>query len=95
MSYENDNQYRIYDSRTEKIYIVRDVEIDKKFDNNNDDSDDDFWTYEDDKLLNPNFEVQDSGTVTSSKRFSLIKSINEAGTESPDLRIENLIQWEL
>ncbi len=42
MGYENDNQYRIYDSRTGKIYIVRDIKIDEKIDNNNDDSEDDF-----------------------------------------------------
>ncbi len=43
MSYENDNQYRIYDSRTDKVYIIRDVKIDEKILNqSNDDSDDDF-----------------------------------------------------
>ena len=46
MSYENDIQYRIYDSRTDKIHIVRDVKFDEltylrdQFDS--DDSDDDF-----------------------------------------------------
>jgi hypothetical protein len=29
VSYENDNQYRIYDPRTDKIHIVRDVKIDE------------------------------------------------------------------
>jgi hypothetical protein len=29
VSYKIDNQYRIYDSRSDKIYIVRDVKIDE------------------------------------------------------------------
>ncbi len=41
ISYENDNQYRIYNFRIEKVYIVKNVKIDKNVDNNND-SDDDF-----------------------------------------------------
>ncbi len=93
MSYENDNQYRIYDSRTGKVYIVRDVKIDKKTTNQVDSdsgSDDDFWTHEDDKLLNSNFkdlEIQNSGMITSSKRLALKSILNRA--ESSDLRIEN------
>ncbi len=43
MSYENDDQYRIYDSRIDKVHIIRNVKIDEKTSNqNNDDSDDDF-----------------------------------------------------
>jgi hypothetical protein len=44
VSYENDNQYCIYDSRTEKVHIVRDVKIDEKTSNQDidNDSDDDF-----------------------------------------------------
>jgi hypothetical protein len=89
VSYENDNQYRIYDSRTDKVHIVRDVKIDENVDNNNDDSDDDFWTHEDDKLLNSNFEVQDSGTATSSKRPALKPKTVDNRVVSPDLRIGN------
>jgi hypothetical protein len=39
-------------------------------------------------LLNPNFEVQDSRTTTSSKRPALIKKADNRAV-SPDLRIEN------
>ncbi len=89
VGYENDNQYRIYDSRTGKVHIVRDVKIDEsnKVDSDSD-SDDDFWTREDDKLLNSNFEVQDSGTITSSKRSALIKKADNRAVSS-DLRIGN------
>jgi hypothetical protein len=84
VGYENDNQYRIYDPSTGKIHIARDVKIDEKTSNqDSDDSDDDFWTHEDDKFLDPNFEVQDSGTGTSSKRPALTKPINRAGSPDP------------
>ncbi len=72
VNYESENQYRICDSRTGKIHIARDVKIDEmshirdQFDSDNDD---DFWTHEDDKLLNPNFEVEDSSTGISSSRW--------------------------
>jgi hypothetical protein len=75
VSYESENQYRICDLRTNKIHIVRDVKIDEishlraKFDDN-DSSDDDFWTHEDDKLLNPNFEIDNSSTSISSRSRS-------------------------
>ncbi len=45
------------------------------------DSDDDFWTHEDDKLLNPNFEIDDSGTSTSSRSRPKLKiADNKAGS---------------
>jgi hypothetical protein len=46
VNYEDENQYRIYDSRTDKIHIVRDVKFDEltsrryQFDENNDSDDD-------------------------------------------------------
>ncbi len=87
VSYEDENQYRIYDSRTSKIHIVRDVKFDEltsrryQFDENSD-SDDDFWTHEDDKLLNSNFEVENSGI--SSKWRPKFKTIDNRA-ESSDL----------
>ncbi len=45
MSYKNDNQYRIYDSQTEIVHIVRNVKINEKTTNqvdNDNDSNDDF-----------------------------------------------------
>jgi flagellar basal body P-ring protein FlgI len=74
VSYESENQYRIYDSRTDKVHIVRDVEIDKmthlraQFDESSDSNDDDFWTHEDDKLLNSNFEIENSSSISSRSR---------------------------
>jgi hypothetical protein len=59
-------------TRTEDggVTIIKNVKIDEmshirdQFDNDN--SDDDFWTHEDDKLLNSNFEIDDSSTNISS-----------------------------
>jgi hypothetical protein len=48
-----------------------------------DDSDDDFWTHEDDKLLNPNFEIEESDT-SSRSRPKPKTADNRAG--SPDRR---------
>jgi hypothetical protein len=51
VSYESENQYRIYDFRTDKVHIVRDVKIDEmthlraQLDESSDSSDDDFWTH--------------------------------------------------
>ncbi len=43
VSYENDNQYRIYNSRIDKVHIVRDNKIDESNQVDSDsDSDDDF-----------------------------------------------------
>ncbi len=87
VSYEDENQYRIYDSRIDKIHIVRNVKFDEmtsrlyQFDENND-SDDDFWTHEDDKLLNSNFEIENSGI--SSKWRPKLKT-TENRVESTDL----------
>ncbi len=41
VGYENDNQYRIYEPRTRKVHIAKDVKIDENVDSNSD-SDDDF-----------------------------------------------------
>ncbi len=92
VSYESENQYRIYDSRTDKINVVKDVKIDEmshirdQFDS--DSSDDDFWTHEDDKLLDSNFEIENSSTSISSRTRSKSKTINNK-VESSDLS-ENL-----
>jgi hypothetical protein len=56
VSYESENQYRIYNFCTDKVYIVEDVKIDEMMHlraqiDENSDSDDDFWTHEDVKLL--------------------------------------------
>jgi hypothetical protein len=73
VSYESENQYRIYDFRTDKFHIVRDVKFDElihlrhQFDC--DSSDDDFWTHEDDKLLNPNFEIENEVASTSNSKW--------------------------
>jgi hypothetical protein len=95
VSYESENQYRICDFRTDKIHIVRDVKIDEmshirdQFDS--DSSDDDFWTHENDKLLNSNFEIENSST-SSSKRRPKSKRLT---IESNHLIWEKtLIQWE-
>jgi hypothetical protein len=88
VGYEGENQYRIYNPRTGKIHIARDVKFDEitsrhyQPDENSDSSDDDFWTHEDDKLLDPNFEVEDSGT-NSRSRPKPKTADNRAG--SPDL----------
>jgi hypothetical protein len=93
VSYESENQYRICDPRIDKIHIVRDVKINEishlraKFDDS-DNSDDDFWTHEDDKLLNSNFEIDDSSTSISSRSRSKSKTIDNR-VESSDLS-ENL-----
>ncbi len=90
VSYESENQYRICDLRTSKIHIVRDVKIDEmshirdQFDS--DSSDDDFWTHEDDKLLNSNFEIENSSI--SSRSRSKSKTVDNK-VESSDLS-ENL-----
>ncbi len=92
VSYEDENQYRIYDSRTNKIHIIRDVKFDEimylrdQFDS--DDNADDFWTHENDKLLNSNFEIDDSNTSISSKWRSKLKTIDNK-IESSDLN-ENI-----
>ncbi len=86
VNYESENQYRICDSRIDKIHVVRDVKIDEmshirdQFDS---DSDDDFWTHEDDKLLNSNFEIENSN-INSSKRRSKSKTTDNKA-ESFDL----------
>ncbi len=95
MSYKNDNQYRVYDSRIGKIHIVRDFKIDESNQVDSDSDSDDFWTHEDDKLLNSNFEIQDSKTIISSKRLALKLKPTLNRVESFDLRIENFDQWEL
>ncbi len=87
VNYKSENQYRICDFRTDKIHIVRDVKIDEmshirdQFDS---DSDDDFWTHEDDKLLNPNFEIDDSSTSINSRSRSKLKTTDNKA-ESSDL----------
>jgi hypothetical protein len=93
VSYENENQYRIYDFRIDKIHVVRDVKIHEisyirdQFDS--DSSDDDFWTHEDDKLLNSNFEIENSNTsINNSKLRSKLKTIDNK-VELSDLN-ENL-----
>jgi hypothetical protein len=91
VDHENDNQYRILDSRTNKIHIVRDVKFDEitfrryQFDES-DSSDDEFWTHENDKLLNSNFEIENSSI--SSKWRAKLKTIDNR-VESSDLS-ENL-----
>jgi hypothetical protein len=87
VSYENDNQYRIYDSRTEKAHIVKDVKINEKTLNQDNDLDNDFWTHKNDKLLNSNFEIQNSKTSTNNKRFASKSIVNKV--ISSDLRIKN------
>ncbi len=90
VDYESENQYRIYDFRTDKIHVVRDVKIDEMFhirDQFNSDNDDDFWTHEDDKLLNSNFEIENSN-INNSKWRSKSKTIDNK-VESSDLN-ENL-----
>ncbi len=73
VDYESENQYRIYDSRTDKVHIIRDVKINEmthlraQLDESSDSSDDDFWTHEDDKLLNSNFEIENSGISSRSR----------------------------
>jgi hypothetical protein len=90
VSYESENQYRICDLRIDKIHVVRNVKIDEmshirdQFDS---DSDDDFWTHEDDKLLNSNFEIENSSTSSSKRRSKSKTADNRAG--SSDLS-ENL-----
>ncbi len=89
VSYESENQYRIYDSRIDKIHVVKDVKIDEMFHLRNqfdNDSDDDFWTHENDKLLNSNFEIENSNI--SSKSRSKSKTIDNR-VEISDLS-ENL-----
>ncbi len=89
VNYEDENQYRICDSRTNKIHIVRDVKFDEMIhlrDLIDSDSDDDFWTHEDDKLLNSNFEIENS-SISSKWRTKLKTTDNKV--ESSDLS-ENL-----
>ncbi len=78
VNYESENQYRIYDSRTDKVHIVRSVKIDVmshlRDQSDSDNNDDDFWTHEDDKLLNSNFEIENSNI--SSKSRSKSKTID-------------------
>ncbi len=88
VDYEEENQYRIYDFRTEKIHIVRNVKFDEITSrhyqsNENNDSDDDFWTHEDDKLLNSNFEIEDSNI--SSSRWRSKSKTTDSKVESSDL----------
>ncbi len=89
VSYESENQYRICDSRTDKIHIIRDVKIDEmsylraKFDESSD-SDVDFWTHEENKLLNSNFEIDDSSTSIRSRSRSKSKTTDNK-VESSDL----------
>ncbi len=92
VNYEDENQYRICDSRTDKIHIVRDVKFDEitsrryQFDEN-DSSDDEFWTHEDDKLLDSNFEIENS-SISSKWRTKLKTVDNRVG--SSDLNERNL-----
>ncbi len=87
MSYENENECRICDFRIDKIHIIRNVKIDEisyiRDQLNNDSSDDDFWTHEDDKLLNSNFEIEHSD-INSNKRRSKSKTTDNK-VESSDL----------
>ncbi len=90
VDYEEENQYRIYDSRIDKIHIVKDVKFDEITfrhyqSNENSDSDDDFWTHEDDKLLNSNFEIENSNTNTSSNRWRSKSKTTDNRVESSDL----------
>ncbi len=87
VDYEKKNQYRIYDSRTDKIHVVRDVKFDEITfrhyqSNENNDSDDDFWTHEDDKLLDPNFEIENSNISSRSRPKS---KTTDSKVESSDL----------
>jgi hypothetical protein len=89
VSYESENQYRIYNFRIDKIHVVRNVKIDKMSHSRNQfnsDNDDDFWTHENDKLLNSNFEIENFSI--SSKSRSKSKTIDNK-VESSDLS-ENL-----
>ncbi len=91
VSYEDENQYRICDSRTDRIHIVRDVKFDEirfrryQFDES-DSSDDEFWTHEDDKLLNSNFEIENSGINSSHIKFKTTHN----RVESSDLSEKDL-----
>ncbi len=90
VNYKDENQYRICDSRTDKIHIIRDVKFDEMIhlrDLVDNDSDDDFWTHENDKLLNSNFEIENSSI--NSKWRSKFKTTNNK-VESSDLSKENL-----
>ncbi len=93
VNYEDENQYRICESRTDKVNIVRNVKIDEmthlraQFDERSDSNNDDFWTHEDDKLLNSNFEIENS-SISSSKWRSKSKTTDNR-VESSDLS-ENL-----
>ncbi len=88
VDYEEKNQYRIYDFRTDKIHIIRDVKFDEITfrhyqSNENSDSDDDYWTHEDDKLLNSNFEIENS-SISNSRWRSKSKTVDNK-VESSDL----------
>ncbi len=58
-----------------------------QFDERSDSNNDDFWTHEDDKLLNSNFEIENS-SISSSKWRSKSKTTDNR-VESSDLS-ENL-----
>ncbi len=90
VDYENENQYRICDSRIDKIHIVRDVKFDeitsRHYQSNEiSDSDDDFWSHEDDTLLNSNFEIENSNTSISSSRWRSKSKTTDNKVESSGL----------
>ncbi len=87
VNYEDENQYRICDSRIDKIHIIKDVKFDEMIhlrDLIDSDNDDDFWTHEDDKLLDSNFEIEDESAGISSKWRSKRKTVDNR-VESSDL----------